>query len=60
MRGSMTIIIFAILGVVAVVFAVMCIVFAATRARNDRRQPERLSVAFERARELGRGAAYFK
>ena len=56
----MTIIIFAILGVVAVVFAVMCIVFAAARARNDRRQPERLSVAFERARELGRGAAYFK
>ena len=57
MRGSLTII---ILGVVAVVFAVTCIVFAAARARNDRRQQERLSVAFERAQELGRGAACFK
>ena len=54
----------AILGVVAVVFAVVfavtCIVFAAARVRNNRRQQDRLSIAFERAQELGRGAACYR
>ncbi len=43
-----------ILGVVAVLFVVTCIVFAAARVRNDRRQQDRLSVAFDRAQEMGR------
>ena len=56
----MTIVTFAIIGVVAVLLVVTCIVFAAARVRNDRRQQERLSVAFDRAQEMGRGAACFK
>ncbi len=51
--GAVTI---AILGAAA--FAVNCIVFAAARARNDRRRQDRLSIAFERAqavRTRGRG-----
>ncbi len=58
MRGSKTIIIFAILGVVAVVFAVTCVVLTAARVRNDRRRLDRLSIAFARAqavRTLGIG-----
>ena len=41
----------AVLGVAA--FAVTCIVFAAARARNDRRRQGRLSIAFERAQAVG-------
>ncbi len=41
----------AVLGVAA--FAVTCIVFAAGRARNDRRRQGRLSIAFERAQAVG-------
>ncbi len=58
-RGSISNVTIAILGVVAVVFAVTCIVFAAARVRNYRRQKDRLSIAFERAQELGRGAACY-
>ncbi len=57
----MTFITFAIiLAVVAVLFVVTCIVLAAARVRNDRRHQDRLSVAFDRAQEMGRGAACFK
>ena len=49
----------AILGVVAVVFAVACIVIVAARIRNNRRHQDRLSSAFERAQELGCGAACY-
>ncbi len=41
-----------ILGVVMVVFAVTYVVFTASRARNDRRREERLSIAFARAQAL--------
>ncbi len=40
------------LGVAAVLFAVTCIVFAAARARNDRRRQDRLSIAFERVQAV--------
>jgi len=46
----------AVLGAAA--FAVTCVVFAAARARNDRRRQYRLSIAFDRARAVrtrGRG-----
>ena len=42
----------AILGIVAVVFAATCIAFATTRARNDRRRQDRLSIAFDRAQAV--------
>ncbi len=42
----------AVLGVAAVVFAMTWIIFAATRARNDRRRQDRLSTAFERAQAV--------
>ena len=41
-----------ILGVVAVVFAVTCVVFSAARFRNDRRREDRLSIAFARAQAV--------
>ncbi len=40
----------AILGVAAL--AVACVVFAATRVRNNRRRQDRLSIAFERAQAV--------
>ncbi len=40
------------LGVAAVLLAVPCIVFAAARARNDRRRQDRLSIAFERVQAV--------
>ncbi len=40
------------LGVAAVLFAVTYIVFAAARARNDRRRQDRLSIAFERVQAV--------
>ncbi len=42
----------AILGVVAVVFAAMCVAFATARVRNDRRRQDRLALAFERAQAV--------
>ena len=42
----------AIIGVVVVVFVVTCVLFSATRAHNDRRQEERLSIAFARAQAI--------
>ncbi len=49
----------AILGIGSLAFVVTCIVFTAARVRNTRRRQVRLSFAFDRAQELGRGAAYF-
>ncbi len=48
----------AMFGVVAVVFAALCVVFATTRVRKDQRRQDRLSIAFDRAqavRTRGRG-----
>lgn len=45
-------IMFAILGIVVVLFGIGCIVFAMTRLRNDRRRQDRLAIAFDRARSV--------
>ena len=56
----MSIVTIAILGAVAVMFAAAGIAGAAARARDDRRQQDRLSLAFERAQGAGRGAPCFR
>ncbi len=56
----MSMVTIAILGAAAVMFAAAGIACAAARARDDRRQQDRLSLAFDRAQETGRGAAGYR